>query len=223
MFRSIVAGMLIVALLAPPLLATPVEIVQIVIAGGFGAKAAYTVSDQTLRWTDGVAGFLLDTAGNAYEFDQVAVAAACTGMTDQSAGGQARASFSSDNWSLSMIDSVTGMSATLAGTLYPGAKWVEEETAANSDVLAGKGFVSVTTAAFNGLTAQWGDDNNKAGLQSTMPLSYGFNLAEFLTQDFGSENVTIFLFADETLIPEPLTMLLLGVGAVGVMRRRRAH
>jgi hypothetical protein len=47
MSKSIIAGMLIVVLLATPLLATPVEIVQIVIAGGFGAKAAYTVSDQT--------------------------------------------------------------------------------------------------------------------------------------------------------------------------------
>ncbi len=231
MLRRACFGLFVIAMMVSGLWADPfIESVEVNTSGVIGGYAIYTAPAGPLVYGDGVFGALMDDAGGQYYFDDVEFDATFSPAHDTSSGGQARAWFEVGTWSMTFIHSVfpaEGYTATISGTLWGSSTWVEEETDIDTDFLLGKGFVSVNTADFlfddgSGAVsfAQWQGDS-LGGLMTQTSLEYGAGITDFLS-DYNSENVDIFLYADETLIPEPVSVLLLGLGAIGAICRKRA-
>lgn len=187
---------------------------------GDGFTASY--SPQTLQWSGGASVSLyssLDGSGTpvATFSGVVNIAGTFTGLTDMSSGTTAKASFSSINWSISVL----GI-PMIWGTEKPGELFIEEEQF-NTGILWGSGIVQVTGCAFG--TVQefldycWDDDNGDARLKSQVIVQRAFN--SYLTNSYSTKNTTMWLFADESVIPEPATMALLGLGSLVVLRKRR--
>jgi len=49
-----------------------------------------------------------------------------------------------------------------------------------------------------------------------------FDFQSYDTQNYQSSNMTVTLWADESVVPEPATMCLLGLGGLLIGRRKRA-
>ena len=76
--------------------------------------------------------------------------------------------------------------------------------------------------AYWGAGVTWGSTNGKSGLETSISnaIQDGGNLEDYAT-DWSSNNVTMFLWADSSVIPEPATIALLGLGGLALIRRRR--
>jgi hypothetical protein len=221
--------LLIVSTVAPALTIESVSIAQT-----SGVTASYYTVDQqtgeaTINWSGGSSGLVLTDTTKFASFNDVSVTAQIYGITHQSSGGLAKATFSTGTWLMEL------------GTGYPGGPVVQlggtlaspytEEELVDGDKLDGLAIVNVTTSQFDfgyfgdlwnidPIMVQWGDGNGLGGLVSSILFPPGGGIDDYLS-DYQSENVTITLVADETSIPEPATMLLLGLGSVLALRKRR--
>lgn len=201
------------ALLAVPALATVAEIEIILgVAGDFNAAAG------TLAWSEGVEIFILDDESTLYGPYDVVVASTFTGGYDTSAGGIASATFTAGSWSVLVKDGSTDI-MTITGNLI--SSYNEVETGPGflyGGAVANVSSITVHDASYFGPTVSF-DGGNTIGVTGSTILPGDIN--DYLS-DWSSGNVIINLYADETVIPEPATMTLLGLGVLGLLRKRRA-
>ncbi|HOM61757.1 MAG TPA: PEP-CTERM sorting domain-containing protein [Anaerohalosphaeraceae bacterium] len=193
-----------------------------------GVTAVYDHESQTLTWTGGASVSLYTGIGDpAAVYNQgINIQATFTGLTDESAGGAAKASFAAIEWSV-LVEG----EKVIWGTQKDGELFVEEEqiaalpfppfTVEDTGILFGSGVVRVVGSNFELLNPDfvWSDTNDDARLKSQISgLDY---FDSYLTDDYSTLITTMWLFADETMVPEPATMLMLGLGSMLVLAMRK--
>jgi hypothetical protein len=193
-----------------------VEAVQVVFAGGVSSQ--YTEATGTIEWSGGASGTAITDSFNVHNFDQATVTATITNRTSPAASTSA--TFTTMNWLISLSHTVDPIMVDIAGTLKTGFDW--SENIPGPDFLVGSGIVTVDsfTIAVAGVTAWKGGLNDTAGMQFNTTFPTGTGPVDF-SADYFTDNATVILSADETVIPEPVTMTLLAMGAIGLIRRRK--
>lgn len=192
------------------------------------ASAVYDGQD-TITWSGGALGSVI-TGGFKYDlFNEVALTATITGLADNSSGGIAQATFDTcTDFSLSLLkngDLKFQITGTLPGLYYEGE--VVDGEGLDGRMIMAETSVFIEEGYFKtawGLDPQdqvvWsGGTSGLFGVGSSILFS-GFNLDDYATA-YSSNNTTITVYADESAIPEPATMALLGLGAL-LLRKRRA-
>jgi hypothetical protein len=194
---------------------------------GDGMTAVYDHTTQTLTWGGGASVALYagtNATGNPVAtFNQgINIHGTFTVLDDDSSGTVAKASFAAIDWGVS----VNG-NDVIWGTQKAGEFYVEEEQYEDfggfifdSGILFGSGVVHVDGDLLSNLgDFAWYDSNGDARLKSQVTGDSSFN--SYLDQSYDSLVTTMWLYADESVVPEPATMLLLGLGGL-LLRKRRA-
>lgn len=193
----------------------------------FGMSSSYVAgggdgSGQQDIWSQNGAYVYMEDGSDVY-FNNTDVQISVTAMTDNSAGdGVAKARFETGIWSISLNDPADPGNEVLAlgGTV----DWYTEDEI-NFNAPYGKALVTLDPlqteidAGFWG-DATWGSTNGKSWFEVFFAGASPAPLEDYDT-DWGSTNVTSILWADTSTIPEPITLVLLSAGAVGLLRKRR--
>lgn len=221
---------LTVMLLALPAVSDATLIKQVQIAQATGAYANYDAGTGTVTWSAGASGWLMTDSYDIINFSDATVQGTFTGVTDTSSGGLASAVFSSGTWQLSFNG--TGWSKpvfTIAGHILN--RYDETETGVDTDKLDGRAVVIVDEAYLTlGFFSDWfghevtidwkGGIGSMAGLIVDITLPMNTNITDYQS-NYDSTNLVITLWADESVVPEPATVCLLGLGGLLALRRRK--
>jgi hypothetical protein len=233
MRNTIIVGMVLCLVVAAP----AVLIDKVQIEQTSGVSAAYTYTDGNLQWSGGAFSYIYTEGGGFFSFDSANISADFDLSSDDSAGGTAKARFDlAGTWSVSLYkDGYTGAVVIITGNMNNGggfgSKYWEAET--GYERLDGKAWVNIGSfwadaawvtnevlgGGYDGLT--W-DEDLIAGLDSDVTLNAGTGNIDNYGQDYNSDNgLTLTLFSDQNqVVPEPMTMLLLGLGAV-LLRKKK--
>lgn len=161
-----------------------------------------------------------------FSFDNCAITANYVLDDDRSSSGVMSGWFTSGTWSMDLRDS--GHNGGNSSIIYAEGTldWFSQNEDPENQTV-GEGILNITTLnidyGFNWKSAEainWGGALNKAGLETEV-LNYisGLPLEDY-SRDFTSNSVAYRILPDETAIPEPATMILLGLGSVAMLRRR---
>ena len=197
------------------------DIVKVVLEQTSGVTATYTNGDGTVNWTGGAAGYLMFEDFSIETFTNAYVLAEVYGAVDQSLGGWADAVFTNGgSFSVTLAPGdLSGRSFSIIGDV---AAYQETETGLG-DELDGIGSLVNVVATFGtgwfegGTTALNWAGGSRAGLDVDTALVSGANFGSYATEGYISENSTITL-----VVPEPTTIVLLGLGGLGLLRRRKS-
>ncbi len=212
-----------------------ISIVEIVEAQGY--QASYDHTTQTITWTGGASATLYRDTGETLPISSVNVTATFSQLADHSDGTWAHGDFSVVEWRIDLLhqgnDDYAGF---ISGTQLAANVFTEIEGADNpspfgpdrvkQNELFGSGIVEVTAYDFT----YWGNSvwadagGGAAGLTSHNVLGAPEDpdvMGSYLTDDYATSETTMWLYSDESAIPEPATMALLGLGAL-LLRKRKA-
>jgi len=189
----------------------------------------YDASTGELTWSQGgIATLYHDQGSDIY---RVVVGAVWGGVTDLSADGHAAASFATGSFDITLYamsdPGKTNPLGNMSGELFPGWSYLEGET--NEET--GEGTIShlygaapmrLTVWDVNGY--DWSENLGDMGgiTASTSNLFNTWADIDDYQSDWWSDNTIVTLLADETGIPEPATIALLGLGALAVIRKKRS-
>jgi hypothetical protein len=183
--------------------------------------SSYNAATHYLTWSNGGIATLYYETGNA-KF-RVNVDAAFDSMTDTSSGGLSSATFASGSFTVNFYafsdSGKTNSLGSTTGQFYPGWTYKEGEILENPSKLYGSVPMELTSWTLPGYA--WSEGlNAEGGLTATTTNISTTNISDYQTS-WSSSNTVVRLLADETGIPEPATITLLGLGAAGLISRRK--
>jgi hypothetical protein len=210
--------------LTVPAAADIVQSLEVSEIDNLAVNSSFDAGTGTLTWSKGgIATMYYDSGSSKY---RVNVDATLSGMTDTSSGGLASASFSSATFTVNFyaLTDTTKLTSLghLDGELHPGYSYLEGEIQQDPSQLYGSAPMRLTAFNFNGYA--WAEDiGDMGGLTATTSNLFGNwgNISDYQS-DWSSNNTIVKLLADETGIPEPASILLLGLGGLAWIRKRRA-
>jgi hypothetical protein len=192
-----------------------------------GYQASYDHTTQTITWSGGASATLYKDDGSTLPISSVDVSATIQELEDFSADGWAHGIFSVVNWRIDLLHQGNNdYAGFIEGTQLSTNTFEEIEGAENPSPFGpDSGIVVVTDYDFTYWgNSVWADvSGGAAGLTSHNVLGQPQDPDQFgsyLTDDYATSETTMWLYADESAIPEPATMALLGLGAL-LLRKRK--
>jgi PEP-CTERM motif len=185
--------------------------------------SSYNAATHQLTWSNGGVATLYYATGSA--IFRVNVDATFDNMTDTSLNGLASAVFASGSftvnfYALSDQSKTTSLGST-TGQFWPSWTYKESEILESPSKLYGSVPMELTSWTLSGY-AWSGGLNTEGGLTATTTnINNNGNISDYQS-NWSSSNTVVRVLADATGIPEPATMCLLGLGALGLIRRKRA-
>jgi opacity protein-like surface antigen len=213
MKRVILLAVLLLMAAAPAMAGTAIMADVI-----FGVTADYDAESGTLVWDNGTSATIV--TGSGTHFFNASFDATFDGANDTSSGGDASAIFDPGaNWSVMFswlgID-VLGFSGHTSSTYNEGE--TSEGDLYGGVIAEVTSMTLFNTTYFGGETPFW-QGGNTIGIKASTLMLEGI---DDYGADWSSQNVTITMVADETTIPEPATMMLLGLGGLLLRKRKNA-
>ena len=144
-------------------------------------------------------------------------------MTDNSVDGDARARFETGVWSLELHD--PGNAAVTVADISGTVEWYREDAHDSFEQILGEGWITWNIANFDalfwdGVVFDVSDTNKKLGMRTVLT-SFGGPKPEHYQADWATTNSSLMIYTDQSMVPEPATMGLLGIGSLVLMMRRR--
>ena len=198
-------------------------------AQGTGITGNYTYSDGQLSWTEGTFAYIYTDGGGSspfLTFNKVGLTFDCTLDSSSSSAGSGKFDLNGNAWAVDFYlnASDTTPLVTMSGSLnsgrFDGQYW---EDISGTNALEGKAWLTVDTiTVFDVFELEWYGDNI-IGMETDVTIDQATPFADYFTDDYDSTNgVTITLIPDEnSVVPEPMTMALLGLGSLLALRKRR--
>jgi hypothetical protein len=227
MKRVVVLLIVVMCLILPSVSCWAQEIQQIQLNYTTGATANYNAGSGDLVWSGGDASITL-TDSSVFFFEKTDVT--CSWSRYDSATDPTRARFDLDggSWTVKLYEffgdadwavSITGNMNSGGG--FGGRYW-EEKTGVGA--LDGKAWLNVLPVQVGSgwpEALEW-DDDNVAGLDTDVSLDLNTDISDYLTDDYSSTSgLTLTIFADQgQVVPEPMTLVLLGLGGLALRRRQ---
>jgi hypothetical protein len=213
--------MLLMCSMAVPASAVPVDKIVFQI-DDLAVNADYDASLGRLVWSQGGLA-ILNYAGGEDRY-RVTLNGSWEGATDMSHDGLAAASFAAGNFNVTFFQltdrNKTTPIANLSGSLFSNAwSYFESETAQNPSQLYGAALIKLDS--WNVPNYQWADAlGAPGGLTASTSNLVQWNISDYQS-DWKSNNTIVTILSDESSIPEPATICLLGLGAVAALRKGR--